>query len=47
MSDRSQPPGDVPGVRRGLCAAARLHLVLHSMRRHVDFCRTATAICRD
>jgi hypothetical protein len=47
MTDRRLPPGALPGIRRGPRVAARLHLVFHSMRRHVDFCRTATAICRD
>jgi hypothetical protein len=45
MSDGRPDPGRLPGVRRGLCAAVRPHLHLR-MRRHVDYCRTATAICR-
>ncbi|WP_168170459.1 MULTISPECIES: putative leader peptide [unclassified Pseudonocardia] len=43
MSDDRDLPGLRPGVRRGLVTAVLPYLVL---RRHVDLCRTATALCR-
>jgi len=39
-----------PGVSVTLMSDGRhsraLHVTFLSMRRHVDFCRTATAVCR-
>ncbi|MEQ3539062.1 putative leader peptide [Pseudonocardia tropica] len=43
MSDDRDRPGPRPGVRRGLVTGVLPFLVL---RRHVDLCRTATALCR-